>query len=461
MRVRWHRTACVLFVIASALAYGPGRLGGSSSAQIGVALRVVMFVVMLVAWAASRHGDRRDHAWTLLAGITARIGVAPMRVSQSHDVQRYLWDGAVFWSGLDPYRVGPLAPEVLALRAFWPTPVEHLAYTTIYPPGAIGLFGAAGALGPSAAPWVWKAIVVGASIATVCVAAKLLEARKLMPNLPLVAFSPLLLMETADGAHLDVLCALAVTAAMYLLARGRPFSAGLALGLGTVVKFTLVLVLVPLIGQLGWRAARRPIAGAVLVVALIYMAAAGAGLRPIGSLPVFFEKWRFGAPLFLIVRSWCGDERALQLAPPLLIVVLVGISIRARSRGWAALVPRALAAPLLVSPVVFPWYLAPLVPAVALCPSAFMLAWLGTVPLLNEAIDRFMVTGIWAPAAWPVALIGSAMLIGGSVDLIAFLRRTGDRRSPGREPCNEPRQSETCTDEQALLGGSPCTNTHT
>jgi hypothetical protein len=417
VRSRLHRVLCVLFVLSSGIVYFIDAAPPGSHGTHGIALRFLLALLMFGAWATSRGGTGHDHRWTLLAGVAARLLVAPVAVSLSHDVQRYLWDGAVFSSGLDPYRLAPESPEVAGLRAIWPTASEHLPYATIYPPGAVFLFGAATILGPSWAPWLWKFILLVASLGTLGLAWRALRAAGCPQHLPLVAFSPLLVMEAATGAHLDVVCGLAVAAGLYLAARGNMRGAGLALGAGALVKFLPALVLVPLVRRSGGRSARSMLVCAGAVVGAGYAAAFLLGLRPLGALPVFFERWRFGSPAFSGLAAVLGDAGALRLVPWLLAAALLLVWKAART-DWRSSVPLAMAAPLLVSPVVFPWYLSPLVPAIAFAPSAFMLAWVTTIPLTNEVVDGFETLGIWKPASWPLWAMGLSCIAGVVVDIV-------------------------------------------
>ncbi len=427
-RTSLHASLCWLFVLATGAVHLIVWAPAGAHAAYGIALRFLLAFLMFGAWATGRGGTDTEHRRTLVAGIAARLLVAPVSVSESHDVQRYLWDGAVLAAGLDPYRVAPVAPEAEALRAVWPTPPEHVAYSTIYPPGAVLLFGAAVGFGPSWAPWVWKLIIVATSLGTLWLGARTLKELGLSRHLALIAFSPLLVMETASGAHLDMVSALAVAAGLHFAVRGNATSAGIVLGAGGLVKFLPVLALVPLAARFDGRMARRAWVGAAVVMAAGYGVAFLVGLHPLGSLPVFFEKWRFGSPAFSALSAVLGDAHALRLVPFVAATMLLGATCVARW-CWRGAVPLALAAPLLASPVVFPWYLAPLVPAVAMAPSAFALAWVTTIPLTNEVLDRWQTTGLWQPASWPLWMIAASWLGGIAIDRARRRRRARNGRA--------------------------------
>jgi hypothetical protein len=93
----------------------------------------------------------------------------------------------------------------------------------------------------------------------------------------------------------------------------------------------------------------------------------------------------------------------------------------------------ALAAPLIASPVVFPWYLLPVVPAVALAPSAAAVGWLTALPLTYEVNDRAVATGEWTPATWPLVAIGLAVAVGAAID-VARARRARSLGAGRRVP---------------------------
>ena len=158
-------------------------------------------------------------------------------------------------------------------------------------------------------------------------------------------------------------------------------------------------------------------AGAIM--GLGYGAALALGLRPIGSLGVFFQRWRFGSPAFAVLEFFLTTEHALLIA---CVTGLVALLILSRFQFFGP--AGALAAPLLTSPMIFPWYLTPLVPAIALAPSATLLGWTLTAPLTYEAIDALDAQGRWTPAAWALWVIALGWVIGLVFDTARWRRRS-------------------------------------
>jgi alpha-1,6-mannosyltransferase len=438
-----HRIACLLFVAGVGSTYLVAAAPPASRGAAYIAVHLVLSGLMLAAWAT---GEPDDHHWTLAAGVLARGVLVALPPFTTHDVDRYLWDGAVVLSGHDPYRLAPDDAALVSLRAEWPTPAEHARYPTLYPPGALALFALVAQVGPAWAPVVWKLLVLAASVATVFVAAALLRRNGCERHLSLVALSPLLVLEGGVGAHVDLIATLALAGALLLVGARRPAAAGATLGAGAVMKLAPALALVPLAIALGRRDAGRLLAAAGAVGALAYGGAVLFGLRPVGSLFVFLAQWRFGSPLYAAAEAVLARALVPLAATAALAAALLAAARAARRGNEMAGVQMALAAPLLASPVVFPWYLSALVPVLALRPSAAALLWLTAAPLTYEVIGRFEATGAWTPTAWPLWTTGAAWAIGLVLDGRARIdkRRMRDGRHTHDLCSLEPTVSLRC-----------------
>ena len=383
-----------------------------------IALHLALSALMLAAWGLGRDAPAK---WILLSGAAARLGLFFAPAFTTHDVRRYLWDGRVALAGLDPYRVSGEAPVAAAFHAGWAVASEHAAYVTLYPPGAIAIFAACASFGPTFAFWAWKAVVTAASLVGLYLAAKMLEERSASRHLALVALSPLLVLETGIGAHLDGLSTLCVVVALLFAGRRRPVIAGLALGFGGLIKFLPLVLLLPLLAAERTRSRVSMGLAAAGVMVAGYCVALLLGWWPIGSLAIFFQKWRFGSPGYSVLELFLAAEHALTLAV-FLCVGAIALATRFNPDRPAT----ALASPLLASPMAFPWYLSPLVPAIALAPSATLLGWTLTSPLTYEVLDAFDAKGQWSPQAWPLWVIGLGWAVGLTVD---WMRRPRARAS--------------------------------
>lgn len=335
------------------------------------------------------------------------------------DPARYLWDGAVALSGLDPYALPPLASELASLRARFPSPTDHLDVATCYPPLAVALFALAASAGPSLAMLAWKSLLALASSLTGAPALR----RASPVTLVLLLATPALLLESMVGAHLDAFVALALASALALTSRLRWNAAALCLGAAIALKYFPAWALLPF----ALRAPRKALFAALSLspLALSFAVAQALGHTPPGSLPNFASNWSFAAPLWsaLYARFPTSDD---VLRPALVLSgLLVTAALSLRRGPLARNVRDALLVQLIVSPVAYPWYGMPLAVACAFAPSASALAVLTALPFSYEVVDRYQSAGLWEPARWPLLLTTAAFALGLGVD--GWLAR---RRSP-------------------------------
>ncbi|MEO0814570.1 MAG: glycosyltransferase 87 family protein, partial [Myxococcota bacterium] len=308
MKNTLHRVCCGAYVLLSAELYLVAGLPPGSRGTATVLVYAGLTLLMFAVWRLEKKHQVDSGPWVLGAALLARAVTFFVPGFLSHDIDRYLWDGAVALEGLDPYSVAAEDPLLIELRSRWPTPEEHLQYPTLYPPLALTLFAGCAAMGPEFAPWGWRLLVLAASVVILLAARRLSEQLENRSAFVFVAFSPLLLVEGQVGAHLDLFVAAAVAVALLALAGGRPRSGTTALALGAAIK------LLPA-GALGvwWvrRGVRRSL-GLVAIAAVLflgpYLAAFLFGWVPVGSISVFFEKWRFASPLWLGLEGVFGER---------------------------------------------------------------------------------------------------------------------------------------------------------
>lgn len=370
-----------------------------------------------------------DVRWIIFAGVVARLLLIPIEGYTSNDVSRYLFDGRLWWEGFDPYSISHDAAELVVLREQWAPPAEHAAYVTIYPPLALSIFTLSASVGVEWASLVWKIIIASASIATVFICALILQKRQALHHLPLIALSPLLILETGVGGHLDSLTTLSVAAALWYWQKERWLACAIIIGLGTLIKFLPLVLLGPIFLALSsWKQRGLLTAGFLVTLVIGYALIITAGLHPIGSLSVFFEKWRFGSPLYNSLAFFISPEK-MSITIPLLTIfamAMVGLYIlkdSPTSKKTKSLhgMQMTFAIPLLLSPVVFPWYLMPLVPLMMLSPKAYLLLWLSLAPLTYEVLGQFACCNLWQPATWPLWVLGSGIVLGIAIDLRKLL----------------------------------------
>lgn len=215
----------------------------------------------------------------------------------SDDVFRFLWDGHVSLSGVDPYAHAPSSPGVAALRDEWWSRINHAEIPTVYPPVAQFIFAIADGIFHH--PLSFKALALGVHVALVY---KLTSSASNRAAL-VFGLNPLALMESALGAHLDVLVGAAVLIFALSLRDARVVRAGLAC-LAAVGLKLIGLLFVPLL------AFQRPkIAAAVLalsVVLIIPVARAGYADDEVSGLSHYAGRWEGNAGPYHWIDSAMG-----------------------------------------------------------------------------------------------------------------------------------------------------------
>jgi len=272
------------------------------------------------------------------------------------DIHRYVWDGRVQRLGYNPYLVVPGDPSSARLHTAETRTLNNPEVPSPYPPGAQLFFRAVTAIHEST--FALKAAFVICDFAIVVVLFDLLRrARQGEHWILAYAWHPLLATEVAGSGHVDILGALLLLVSAAALGRRWRAVAAVAFGLAVSVKF-VPIVLAPLY----WRRVRiQDGALAAVVAGLLYVPFLNHGRIPTGSLGTYVQRFRFNDPLFALLERVAAPQLVLGLAA--LVGCLVAMWLKKKSQvslsdsfAWP------MAASLLCTPVVYPWYLLWLLP---------------------------------------------------------------------------------------------------
>lgn len=393
-----------------------------------ISISLAMTALSVFIW----HRELITPRTALIFSLLACIILGTLLPYTSNDSDRYLWDGAVFLSGLDPYITSPNDPVVAELRKIWPTPKEHAAYPTLYPLGGLSLFAICALAGPTYGIWVWKLMTTLAAMLTLVLIYKLLQERNIARHFHLVAFSPLLLLEAQVGAHLDIFSALGIIAGLWCIEKDRVLWAGIIIGLSATTKFLPAVIIGPYLFYLKPRQSLTLLMSSAGAWLSVYFIAFGFGYKPIGLLPTFFEKWRGGAPVYPLLESvktvFGASNRAF-------ITGVFGIAVLGFSASaflaWNKKIDTAillsLSIPLLLSPVLFPWYLLALIPLLALRPNMALFAAITLAPLSYIVLNKWLSDGIWEQSTLPAYILLVGLIVGLLFDLMIGRARQHNR----------------------------------
>jgi hypothetical protein len=332
----------------------------------------------LAAWFAINRPpalQQRALATIVILSLAMRIVLLP-GLPVSTDIFRYIWDGRVQGTGINPYLYLPIDETLQHLRdaAIYPN-INRADYApTIYPPMAQIVFFLITRISESVV--FMKAVMVGFETLTVWAILKLLAARGLpATGVLLYAWHPLPLWEFARSGHVDIVAIAFLMLAFVAADRRSPILAGVALAAGTLVKYFPAVAGPGVYQRWDWR---LPVAF-VAAAALIYLPYLGAGTKILGFLPQYVSEERLeqGPGIFLwqlLSTVTPLPARALSYYFPAAAVVLIALALslmmRERKPGADLLSAMILgvAFTLLLSPH-YAWYFAWLIPFLCFYPS--------------------------------------------------------------------------------------------
>jgi hypothetical protein len=384
----------------------------------------------LLSRATSTHGgdDPRRALLTILAiGATARLLLLTAEPLLSDDIWRYVWDGRVTLSGINPFLYPPDADQLAHLRDahIWPR-INHAHIPTIYPPASQLVFALNAAIGGADTSLRALLLLIEAASCTL-IYKNLTHDRPHNPAALTAAalyyLNPLVIIETAWSGHLDVIAWSTLAAALTTFTHRGSTRSGIATAalIATSVAAKLLSVIaLPLLLFYPKRPLRQRLASATACVAFIaalYAPFASPGpAKLFAGFTTYAASWRSNDGPYrllthiaqdLVTRALPPDDPTLRLsflddaalhygftrpwqgqtipatsfAPnqiaetlmKCLVALLLAILLLTRLRASHREDPTTsmltiLCALLFLAPTVHPWYVAWLVPLAALSP---------------------------------------------------------------------------------------------
>ncbi len=389
----------------------------------------------LAVWTAPRAAGRGAGVFLVVVALALRAAVLLAPAPQtSDDVNRYVWEGELVRGGRSPYAWAPDDPALSDVRARLPAihaGTNHPEVSAAYPPVAQAAFAgvvasASAAVGADRGDELERAALFGMRAffalcdLLVLIPLAVLLRRAGRPPTALVAWgwSPLVALEFAGAAHFDSLGILLWTSGLAFAAVSAATPARRLVGLALEVAAVLVKLL-PVCGlpfvHRGRGALRDAGVAALLVLAAFApLLALEGGFSGLGAgLSQYALRWESTSLLYRHVEP-LADSLAAALgleggwADPRRLgrAAIGGVWLALAAFLWFRRVEPVRACGVLVgaflvlSPTLHPWYLAWVVPFVALRPG---LAWtwlLAAAPWLYAPLARWRDAGVWEEPAW-------------------------------------------------------------
>jgi hypothetical protein len=344
----------------------------------------------------------------ILVGVLSRALLAGTPPVLSDDLYRYRWDGLVQQAGIDPYQYPPNHPALDALRDGQDQLINFPHLRTVYPPlTELAFFGAA-ALAPTLTAQKWPFLLSeGLLVMAVCVTLAL--RRRSLLWVAAYVWHPLPILEIAGSGHNDALGIALLWAGIAAWEFRRYGTAAVSWALAFLSKY-VSLLLVP-----WWwhRRVGRPQLGVFLALALLPFILHPSMLTAIAeSLGAMSVRFGSNGSVHPVLAWLLGSSSVAR--------VICAAAWGAFAWWWARretdvvrYLLGVMAAGALLSPVLHPWYLVWLVPALCVWRPWPVIALTGTVALSYMVWPGRLARGTWELPIWahvleyaPVLLLG-------------------------------------------------------
>jgi hypothetical protein len=389
-----------------------------------MALTIPAGLLTIAATAQAERTPTTRALWLILGvAIGLRAYVLLFDPLLSSDIYRYVWDGKVQATGINPYRYVPADPALASLRDGTIFPHINRATTavTIYPPVAQFFFLIVTRIGENVT--VMRLALVGCEAVTVAIIALFLR-RMNRPVTRVVAYlwHPLPLWEIASSGHVDALMLALMLLGLWIALSGHALCGAALIAFSVLVKPYVATVLAGI-----WRPwdLKMPLV-VIAIITLCYLPYLSVGWGVLGFLTQGYlreEGISAGNDLWPLAlwRLGFGEHHGdvvFYVATAALVLLFAGLAVARRGdrpiASRLADINRLLLLTLLLLSPNYPWYFLAVTPFVALCGS--LPNWFVSIAalLLTEQLDwdfyipRMMTKSIlfgglvlaWAFATW-------------------------------------------------------------
>jgi alpha-1,6-mannosyltransferase len=362
-----------------------------------MALTIPAGLLTIAATAQAERTPTTRALWLILGvAIGLRAYVLLFDPLLSSDIYRYVWDGKVQATGINPYRYVPADPALASLRDGTIFPHINRATTavTIYPPVAQFFFLIVTRIGENVT--LMRLALVGCETVTVVIIALFLR-RMNQPVTRVVAYlwHPLPLWEIASSGHVDALMLALMLLGLWIALSGHALRGAALIAFSVLVKPYVAPVLAGI-----WRPwdLKMPLV-VIAIITLCYLPYLSVGWGVLGFLTQGYlreegisegnDLWPLA--LWRLVFGEHHGDVVFYVAMAALVLLLAGLAVaRSGDRPIAsrlADINRLLLLTLLLLSPNYPWYFLAVTPFVALCGS--LPNWFVSIAalLLTEQLD--------------------------------------------------------------------------
>lgn len=356
-------------------------------------LLIGQFVALFVLY-LSLSNQKNDFSLKeiIAVGIFFRLLLLFLTPNLSEDVYRFLWDGKLWWEGIDAYAFLPseiakeniLSPELFAQ-------LNSPNYYSIYPPLNQLVFSIAAIFeNTTLGIIIIRLFIILAEIGTLILLPKILKQYgKDSKLLILYAFNPLVILELSGNLHFEAFVIFFLVWSIYEFEKRKIYRSALGLGLAISFKLVPLILLASFFRKLDLRKYVKFILLACLVAVISFLpflfSDAVKGILTSASL--YFQNFEFNASLYYLIRevgfAVKGYNIIATAGPLMSVLAFVGMVIFNMVASSKMKLPERMLWTYMIyfifATTVHPWYVLPMLVLGILSDYKFSILWTFTI----------------------------------------------------------------------------------
>ncbi|WP_258103759.1 glycosyltransferase 87 family protein [Marinoscillum sp. MHG1-6] len=396
---------------------GIGTIGLSINREESVILGLAYFAAFFSYFWIVRFHSESQILFPL--GLLIRFILFFSLPSLSDDIYRFLWDGYLSASGLDPFGDTPSmvmqhTTGIIGVDNALFQQLNSPDYFTVYPPLNQIIFWIGVKTGGESwllATNIIRCVLLAADLLTFYALKKLLTIKGKSPNLSYWYFlNPLVILEMAGNVHFEGLMIMFLILGLGLLEKNKNLFGSLSMGLAIGTKLIPLIFIPTLLFRYDWKKSVL-ISGISLSVGLMTLLPVflSKDLQNMGtSLGLYFQHFEFNASFYYLFREigfMIKGYNIIGTLGPILSIIsgaaILLISWFAGQRKWevSQIWLIILFIYLSFTTTIHPWYVLPLIPLGILSGYYFPIAW---SMLIFMSYFGYQITGFELSSFWVV-----------------------------------------------------------
>jgi len=363
--------------------------------------------------------------------ILIRLLFIPSDPVLSDDVYRYLWDGRVNAAGINPYQFTPESSELYSLRdkEVYPN-INFPDIATVYPPLAQFYFLINDWIGGRVVTWKFILLIMEVLVWVLLI--RLLNFFSINKSRVFIfIYNPLLIIETYQGGHLEIIGVFFFWLALYEFYNRRDWR---SISFYTFAVLTKFLPLFSGIALL-WKHTSRKIILMLGIALVLLLPFSLSGTIPLPGLFSYLNRWEFNGAAFQFTVSifkmlqfpefkWMtldlsghsetfhiGTGYYYKILAVLFFILLVVDQLnkfRPTARFYTISYIQAgfvfTGAILLLTPTLYPWYIIWILPFLIFIPNFSWILFTFLIQFSYFILKRYSMSGIWEESVWVLML---------------------------------------------------------